>query len=95
VTPGKPVSIKVLVNRFDESGAPLEIVGQAPAGVTVEPATIRGSATTADVKVTSSLERPVAVVLIGKAEGKLLGRSHPILIDPSRKSASQEADSED
>lgn len=96
VTPGKPASIKVLVDRFDETGAQLEIAAEAPSGVVVEPAVVNGSATTANVKVTSSVDRPVAVVLLARADGKLLGRSHPIVIDPSGKTTAQEAsDSED
>jgi Bacterial pre-peptidase C-terminal domain len=96
VVPGKAASIKVLVDRFDAGNVPLEIAGEAPGGIVVEPATVQGSATTAVVKVTSTVDRPAAVVLVGKADGRLLGKSHPIVIDPSGKTAPEEAsDSED
>jgi len=96
VVPSKPSSIKVLVDRFDESSLPLEIYAETPGGVVVEPATIDGSTTTAVVKVTSLVDRPVSVVLLGKANGRVLGKSHPIVIDPTGKAAAQEAsDSED
>jgi len=96
VAPGKAGSIKVLVDRFDASNVPIEIAAVAPSGIVVEPAMVQGSATTAVVKVTSLVDRPASVVLVGKADGRLLGKSHPIVIDPSGKTASEEAsDSED
>jgi len=91
----KAASIKVLVDRFDAGNVPLEISAEAPNGITVEPATVQGSATTAVVKVTSSIDHPASVVLVGKVDGRLLAKSHPIVIDPSGKTASQEASDSD
>jgi len=95
VVPGKAASIKVLVDRFDAGNVPLEIAAEAPGGIIVEPATVQGSATTTVVKVTSTVNRPASVVLVGKADGRLLGKSHPIVIDPTGKTASQEANESD
>jgi len=95
VARGKAASIKVLVDRFDAGNVPLEIAAEAPKGVVVEPATVQGSATTAVVKVTSTMDHPASVILLGKAGGRLLGKSHPIVIDPSGKAASQEANESD
>ena len=95
VAGGKAASIKVLVDRFDAGNVPLEIAAEAPSGIVVEPATVQGSATTAVVKVTSTMDHPASVVLVGKADGRLLGKSHPIVIDPSGKTASQEANDSD
>ena len=95
VAPGKAGSIKVLVDRFDAGNVPLEIAAEAPAGVVVEPATVQGSATTAVVKVTATMDHPASVILLGKAGGRLLGKSHPIVIDPSGKTALQEANGSD
>ena len=83
------------MDRFDAGNASLEIAAEAPNGVVVEPATVQGSATTAVVKVTSTMDRPASVILVGKADGRLLGKSHPIVIDPSGKTASQEANESD
>jgi pre-peptidase len=91
VAPGKATPVKVLVDRFDAGDVPLEIAADTPAGIVVEPAIVQGSATTAVVKVTSTAQHPTSVVLVGKVDGKLLGKSHPILIDPSGKTATQEA----
>jgi len=95
VAPGKAASFKVLVDRFDAGTVPLEIAAEAPNGVVVEPATVQGSATTTVVKVTSTMDHAASVVLVGKANGRLLGKSHPIVIDPSGKTASQEANESD
>ncbi len=95
VAGGKAASIKVLVDRFDAGNVPLEIAAEAPSGIVVEPATVQGSATTVVVKVTSTMDHPASVVLVGKADGRLLGKSHPIVIDPSGKTASQEANDSD
>jgi hypothetical protein len=95
VAAGKAASIKVLVDRFDAGNVPLEIAADAPSGISVEPAIVEGSATTAIVKVTSTMDHPASVVLLGKANGRLLGKSHPIVIDPSGKTMSQEANDSD
>src|SRR5262245_52250228 len=64
VAPGKATPIKVLVDRFDGSDIPVEIAGDAPGGIVVEPAIVQGSATTAVVTVTSTAQRPMSVVLV-------------------------------
>ena len=95
VTAGKVASIKVLVDRFDAGNIPIEIAAEAPKGISVEPAIVQGSATTTVVKVTSTIDHPASIVLVGKTDGRLLGKSHPIIIDPSGKTASQEANDSD
>jgi hypothetical protein len=49
----------------------------------IEPVTVRPGGTLADVKVAASANGPFSIILEGKTEGKLLGRSHPITIDVS------------
>ncbi len=96
VARGKPGTIRVIVNRFDEGNSPLEVSaetpeGVAPEGVLVEPATVDPSSTVALVKVTSTRDRPATVVLVGKTEGRVIGKSHPIVIAPGGQTAAPEA----
>lgn len=90
VTRGKAETVRVLIERFDNGGAPLEIAADAPEGVVVERATIDAGAAFVDLKVTASTDEPATIVLAGKSAGKLLGRSHPIVIQPSEKSEPRE-----
>ncbi len=94
VTPGQPGTIRAIVARLDEGNGPLEVSALTPDGVVVEPVIVKDGATVATLTVTSSADHPVSVVLAGKANGKLLGKSHPIVIDPSEKPAVQEASDE-
>lgn len=95
VVRGKPGTIRVIVNRFDEGHAPLEVsAAEPPEGIVVEPVTVAPSSTVAMVKVTSTMNRPATVVLVGKTEGKLLGKSHPIVIAPGGQTAATEASDE-
>jgi hypothetical protein len=88
--PGKPGEIRVIVNRLDEGESPLEIVAETPAGITVEPATVPPSTTVATLRVTSSASDAASIVLIGRTEGKQLGRSHPIVVAPAQTPATTE-----
>jgi hypothetical protein len=88
--PGKPGEIRVIVNRLDEGESPLEIVAETPAGITVEPATVPPSTTVATLRVTSSASDAASIVLIGRTEGKQLGRSHPIVVAPAKTPATTE-----
>jgi hypothetical protein len=92
--PGKPGEIRVIVNRLDDGESPLEIVAETPAGITVEPATVPPSTTVATLQVTSSANDPATIVLIGKTEGKQLGKSHPIVVAPAKKPAATETSNE-
>jgi hypothetical protein len=88
---GKPGSIPVVITRLDEGEAPLELrVMQAPAGVTVETVTVRPGGTLADIKVTAAIEKPVSIVLEAVTAGKVIGQSHPIVVDPAARSGRTE-----
>ncbi len=88
---GKPGTIPVVVTRLDDGDAPLELhVIQAPAGVTVETATVRPGGTLADIKVTAAIEKPVSIVLEAVTGGKVIGRSHPIVVDPAARAGRAE-----
>ncbi len=90
VAPDEPGEIRVIVNRLDEGASPLEIVAEGPAGIIVEPAIVQPSTTVATLNVTSSVNAPASIVLIGRTEGKQLGKSHPIVIAPAEESAATE-----
>jgi len=88
---GKPGTIPVVVTRLDDGQDPLELrVVQAPAGVTVEPATVRPGGTLASVKVGAAIEKPVPIVLEAVTAGRVIGQTHPILIDPAARSGRTE-----
>jgi hypothetical protein len=76
-------TIKVVITRLDSGKDPLELqtVG-SPAGVVVEPAVVAAGGTLAEIHVTAPSPGPVSIVLQGKTNGQVLGRSHPIVIDP-------------
>ena len=83
VAPGKSGNIKVVIARFDETKAPLDLASAAPVdGLTIEPLTVPAGATIAQVTVTNRNATPTLVSLTGRSEGRLLGKSNPILIDP-------------
>ena len=86
----EPGEIRVIVNRLDEGSAPLEIVGEGPAGIIVEPAVVQPSTTLATLNVRSSMSAPASIVLVGRTEGRQLGKSHPIVIAPAEESAATE-----
>lgn len=93
---GKPGSIKVVVTRLDEGKAPLELrAANAPGGVVVEPATLQPGGTLVELKVSASIESPASIVLEGTTAGKVLGRSHPILIDPAARAAAAQVTSDE
>jgi hypothetical protein len=85
---GKPGTVKVVVTRLDGGDAPLELRAvQVPAGLVLAPVTVQAGATLADVPFTASAEAPVTIVLEGVAAGRVLGRSHPIVLDTTAKGA--------
>ena len=94
VAPPEPGVIRVIVNRLDEGASPLEIVAEGPAGITVEPALLQPSTTVATLNVTSSVSAPASIVLIGRTEGRQLGKSHPIVIAPAEDPATAETSNE-
>ena len=89
VAPDEPGEIRVIVNRLDEGASPLEIVAEGPAGIIVEPAIVQPSTTVATLNVSSSVNAPASIVLVGKTEGKQLGKSHPIVIAPAEEPAAE------
>src|SRR5262249_51864529 len=94
VARGKNGKIKVVVTRLDEGKEPLVIEAQPAAGIAVEPATVSPGGATAELKITNSAEKPVRLMLVGRAGGKLLGYSHPITIDPTVKPPAEAATDE-
>jgi hypothetical protein len=85
--PGKPGTIKVVVTRLDESDAPLQLRAlQLPAGLVLEPVTIPAGVTLADVRFTAAAA-PASLVLEGVVAGRVLGRTHPIVIDTANRAA--------
>src|SRR5262249_23572516 len=81
---GKPATIPVVITRLDGGEAPLELrVLKLPDGVTVEPVTVRPGGTLADVKINASLDKAIPVVLEASTAGKVIGQSHPIVLDPA------------
>ena len=94
VAPPEPGKIRVIVSRLDEGVSPLEIVAEGPAGITIEPAFLQPSTTVATLNVTSSLRAPASIVLIGRTEGKQLGKSYPIVIAPAEEPDATETSNE-
>jgi hypothetical protein len=85
---GKTGVVKVVVTRLDGGDVPMQLrLTEIPAGVTLEPVTVQPGGTLADVPFKSSAEKPVTIVIEGVAAGKVLGRSHPILLDPNARSS--------
>ncbi len=88
---GKPGTIPVVITRLDDGEAPLELrVMQAPAGVKVEAATVRPGGTLADIHVAAEIEKPVSIVLEAVTGGKVIGQSHPIVVDPAARAGRTE-----
>jgi len=76
----------VIVTRLDGGDAPLVIeADDAPAHLTVEPVIVPAGVARAEVKVKSSGDAPGVLVLAGKIDGKIIGRSHPVVIEKARK----------
>ena len=89
-------TVKVVITRLDDGKAPLELHAvNAPAGVVVEPATVQPGGTLADLKVTAPADAPVTIVLEGTTAGKVLGRTHPILIDTAARAAAAQVNSDE
>lgn len=81
---GKPGTIKVTITRLDGSEEPMLLRAvEAAAGLVLDPVNVPSGSTLADVAFTSSSEKAVSVVLEGVVAGKVLGRSHPVVIDPN------------
>src|SRR5262245_20303065 len=89
----KPGSVKVVITRLDGGEAPLELRGvEVGAGLVLEPATVPAGATLADVRFTASGGSPASFVLEGVADGRVLGRLHPVVVDTSVRGARAEVD---
>ncbi len=94
--PSNQGTVKLVVTRLDGGSAPLEIhASSSPAGVSVESVTVAAGTTLAEVKVTASAEMPGSIVLEGVSAGKVLGRSHPILVDTAARAAAPQVISDD
>jgi len=94
--PGGKGTVKVVITRLDDGKAALELHAvNPPAGVVVESVTIPAGGTLADVKVIASTAAPVTIVLEGATAGKVLGKSHPILIDTAARAAAAQVTSDE
>jgi len=94
--PGGKATVRLVITRLDDGRAPLEIRAlNAPAGVMIEPAMVQPGATLADLKVTATSEKPFSIVLEGRTAGKLLAKSHPILIDTAARAAAPQVISDE
>lgn len=70
-----------IVTRLDEGAEPLELTLEAAAdGLVVEPVSVPASSTRADVKLRASATAPGDFVLVGKVNGAVLGKSHPVRV---------------
>jgi hypothetical protein len=75
-------AIKVVVTRLDGGESAMELRAVAvPAGLSLEPVTVRAGGTLADVKFKAAGQSAVAVVLEGRIGDRILGRTHPIVLD--------------
>jgi hypothetical protein len=85
---GKPGAVKVIITRLDGSEEPMQLRAiEVPAGLVLKPVTVQAGVTLADIPFTASSDAPVSIVLEGAVGGRVLGRSHPIVIDTSAKGA--------
>ncbi len=92
---GVETTIPVVITRLDGGSDAMELHAvNVPEGITVQSATVRPGGTLAALKVTSRGGPPVKIVLEGVAAGKILGASHPIVIDAAAKPAKQEVTDE-
>jgi len=86
IVPGESDKLRVLIARFDDGKTPLQLeAGALPTGVVVEPTTVPAGAAVAELNVSNGSSVPVAIWLVGKVEGAVLGKSNPILIEPTSK----------
>jgi hypothetical protein len=76
-------AIKVVVTRLDGGESAMELRAVAvPAGLSLEPVTVRAGGTLADVKFKAAGQSAVTIVLEGRVGDRILGRTHPIVLDP-------------
>ena len=82
VPPGGEATLQLVVTRLDNGEAPLELRAvDSPAGLMIEPNTIRPGATQASLKISASGPGPYSVMIEGVADGKVLGRTAPISVE--------------
>ncbi len=90
VAAGKSGRLKIVIARLDGGGHPLVVEADSPApGLVVEPAVVPPGATLAEVRITSSTDKPVPLILVGKTSGRILGKSFPILIEKPAKGSAE------
>ena len=87
-TRGKPGTVKIIITRLDSSEAPMQLRAvEARTGLALQPVTVQAGATLADIPFTASSETPVTIVLEGVVGGKVIGKTHPIVIDTTARGA--------
>jgi hypothetical protein len=70
-----------VVTRLDEVAEPLELSLEAVAGgLTMEPLLVAASSTRAEVKLRAESKAPGEFVLVGRVNGAVIGKSHPIRV---------------
>jgi hypothetical protein len=81
---GKPGTLKVILTRLDGGETPIQLQAvDAPEGLTLGPVTVQAGSTLADVPFTLSAEKAVKIVIEAVSAGKVLARSHPVVLDPN------------
>jgi hypothetical protein len=79
IRPAGDAAVQVVVNRMDGGTSPLELrPTKMSAGLSIEPKTVQPGATLADLRVRASGPGPFSAIIEGTADGRVLGRSHPI-----------------
>ncbi|HYO84153.1 MAG TPA: hypothetical protein VES20_22300, partial [Bryobacteraceae bacterium] len=74
-------SMTAVVTRLDGTSDPLELTLEAAAeGLNMKSAVVPPSATRADVSLKADLSAPGEFVLVGRVNGTVLGKSHPIRV---------------
>jgi hypothetical protein len=74
-------SLTAVVTRLDESDAPLEVTIEAAAeGLSMPPVSVPPASTRADLKLRASATAPGDFLLVGRVNGMIVGKSHPIRV---------------
>jgi hypothetical protein len=74
-------SLTAIVTRLDGGSAPLEVTLETAAeGLSMQPVSVPPASTRADLKLRASATAPGDFLLVGRVNGNVIGKSHPVRV---------------
>ncbi|HYI97646.1 MAG TPA: PPC domain-containing protein [Bryobacteraceae bacterium] len=81
MTKNGEASLTAIVTRLDGGGSPLEVTLETAAeGLSMQPVSVPPASTRADLKLRASATAPGDFLLVGRVNGTVIGKSHPVRV---------------